>query len=132
MRDIRKRLGFSIGEFADKLGVNANVIRDVENNNTEPGYSILMKLNESYNINPNYILLGIGEISTEKKQSETQDEFHVMEQGEDVANLVKAMAKSPLLRYAILSFALSYQVDKQYLIEQDMEYQRGESRKNIA
>jgi len=61
LRELRKRLGLSQKEFAEKLGVHLMTISRYERGKITPSYKFLELLEKTFNVNPEWLLKGKGE-----------------------------------------------------------------------
>lgn len=58
LAQIRTGKGYNQLEFAKIIGVSAGSLKNYERGFTEPPISLLQLLNEKYDINPNWVILG--------------------------------------------------------------------------
>jgi len=116
---IREDSGFNQRDFAASLDVAPSTVSEVEAGNSAPGYSLLMKANEVYKANPNYILLGIGEPYL-RTNAVNPDEFDFGAEHEEVQELLSKMARSPILRFAVVAFGDKFLHSNKDVIEMDI------------
>jgi len=65
---IRQNLGLSQQKLAEELGLQRNIVADVERGKVKnPNFKLLRKLEEKYNINPDWLLTGEGEMYKTQK-----------------------------------------------------------------
>jgi transcriptional regulator with XRE-family HTH domain len=62
LKTLRKQLGFSQADFSEKLGIKQGSYSDIERGRNKVSASILMKLQEVFNINTKWIQSGKGDI----------------------------------------------------------------------
>ena len=63
LKQIRQNLGLSQQKLADSLELQRSIIADVERGKVKsPNFKLLRKLEEKYNINPDWLLTGEGEM----------------------------------------------------------------------
>lgn len=72
---IRKELKLTQTEFGEALGVSRDVIKNLEYNRVEPKALFLDHLCKVYNVNPNWLETGEGEMFREKTEYEALAEF---------------------------------------------------------
>lgn len=63
----------SLDDFAKKLGVYPGEINDIENNHAQPEGYLLSKICTEFNINPTWLLLGIGPKQTDNVVYKNED-----------------------------------------------------------
>ena len=68
MRLIREELGLSQAEFGTRAGLTQTSISEAETGKREFGFSSLMKISETYGVNLNWLILGIGSIYLKDNQ----------------------------------------------------------------
>mgnify|MGYP002544596765 FL=1 len=61
LKEIRQYFDESQQKFSDRVGIHRTYISDVEADRKEPSYSFLKKLIDSININPAWLMTGVGE-----------------------------------------------------------------------
>lgn len=62
LKKIRKQVGCSQDEFAQKLGITKQAISNIENSKSTPSVNVLSKLALDYNVNLNYLIIGKGSV----------------------------------------------------------------------
>jgi transcriptional regulator with XRE-family HTH domain len=120
LKKIRDDSGLNQKEFAETLEVAPSTIWEVEAGNSNPGYSLLIKLNKVYNVNPNYILLGEGEPYMDALNL-IPDRYDFGEQAQDVIDLIEKMEKSPMMRFALIAYGNKFYRNNKGIVEMDME-----------
>lgn len=61
IKELRKTLGLTQQEFADKLGISRNNIATYETRKTGPGNSVIKLICNTFNVNEEWLRNGIGE-----------------------------------------------------------------------
>ncbi len=61
-KEVRKNLGYSQKEFAKLLGIGLTTLKDYEREKFTPKTEAVLKLITLFNINPNWLLTGQGEM----------------------------------------------------------------------
>ena len=62
IKQLRKTLGFTQQEFAERIGVKRNTIAQYETGRNEPIGSVLNLICKEYNVNPDWLRNGSGEM----------------------------------------------------------------------
>lgn len=65
IKQLRKTLGFTQQEFAERIGVKRNTIAQYETGRNEPIGSVLNLICKEYNVNPDWLRNGSGEMFIE-------------------------------------------------------------------
>jgi transcriptional regulator with XRE-family HTH domain len=118
IKHIREMLGLTQKDFAEKMKVARNTISEAESGITMPGHGLLMVLNEIYNVNPNYILLGIGEPFLDGSNINPND-LDFGDKRKQMFQLISDMSESPILRFTVLAYAEKYRLNHNDIIEMD-------------
>lgn len=71
-RDIRTKSGLKQKDFAESLGVSHSVISDIERGAREPSRQVLTGVAELYQVDLNWLLLGVGS-REHTSQNQTRD-----------------------------------------------------------
>jgi len=59
VKEMRRILRISQGDLAKKIGVTKQAISNIENSKCMPSMNFLLTVNREYNVNLNYIILGV-------------------------------------------------------------------------
>lgn len=70
MKSVRESLGLSQAIFAENAGIGLGVIRNIDYNKTEPNPLFFNILCDHYNINPQWLETGEGDMFVEKTREE--------------------------------------------------------------
>jgi len=62
LKRLRYKLGLSQKEMADRLGVHLMTISRYERDAMKPSFKFLEKIRETFNVNPQWLLEGVGEM----------------------------------------------------------------------
>jgi transcriptional regulator with XRE-family HTH domain len=80
LKQIRQNLGFSQQKLADKLGIQRNIIGDIERGKVKkPNFNLLRKLEEIYDINPDWLLTGEKEMYKKESAKNIKQEITEVE-----------------------------------------------------
>jgi len=119
LKQIREDTGLNQRDFAESLKVAASTICEIEAGNSNPGYGLLMQLYQVYNVNPNYILIGVGGPYFEKTPT-TVNDFDFGEQQEEIVSLIRDMERSPILRYTTAAYVEKFRLSHSDIIDLDI------------
>lgn len=100
---IISELKITKNSFAEKLGVAGSVIYNIINNRNKPGFDLLEKIVSSFDVNPEYLLIGKGDIFSSKSGAEMNTNFVPK-----VSTSEKKNIDSDLSRAFILMLCSSY------------------------
>lgn len=123
VKDVRDSLDISQKDFAEKLGTANSFISDIETEKTKPGYGILMKMAHTFNVSPNFILLGKGKMFL----GEQDDLGELLDLGDDtqaVIDLLKYFKKSPLVKLTVMAYSSRFLLRNEDIIKLDIERAR--------
>lgn len=73
--EIISELKITKNSFADKLGVAGSVIYNIINNRNKPGFDLLAKIVSLFDVNPEYLIVGKGNIFSSKSGTEMNHNF---------------------------------------------------------
>lgn len=62
IKNIIEELNLSTSEFCSKMNVASPVVYNILNGRNKPGYDLMGKIINTFNVDPNYLLLGTGEM----------------------------------------------------------------------
>ncbi|MBQ2984036.1 MAG: helix-turn-helix transcriptional regulator [Candidatus Gastranaerophilales bacterium] len=82
LKKIRKQVGCSQDEFAQKLGITKQAISNIENSKSAPSVNVLSKLALDYNVNLNYLIIGKGSIYSLDDSSTTSIKKSILKEVE--------------------------------------------------
>ena len=93
VREARNALGLSQTEFGARIGVSIDVIKNIENNRTNPSNLLLNHMCEIHHVNREWLETGEGEMFAPKtEQAET-------------AKLIESISDSPAMRSLLATWA---------------------------
>lgn len=75
IRKLRKSLGMTQQEFADKLGVKPNTLSQYETGRNAPTPAVLQLMCRVFDVNENWLRTGEGEMFTEKSRQQEIEKF---------------------------------------------------------
>jgi|GEM_PF-833351 len=71
---LREIMGFSQKDFAEKIGITQGALSQIESGKSHASFDTIKKISDEFNINCNWLIKGIGQVSLEKSE-----ELHVPE-----------------------------------------------------
>jgi XRE family transcriptional regulator, fatty acid utilization regulator len=120
LREIRSVMEMSQKDFAAQLGVSPSFLSELEIGKTKPGYNLLMKLTEKFDISPSWVLLGHGQMHLSGTDKNLKNEYDFGDQAEKIRDLLILFDKSPLVRNAVMAFASKYLLSNETIINRDI------------
>lgn len=104
-----EQLNISANAFAQELGVAGSVIYNILKGRNKPSFDILDKIVSSFNVNPNYLLTGKGNIimsndetieATNQRYDETDDSYvYFLKQWDKINDIVEKIGKKDSHKY---------------------------------
>ena len=93
VREARNALGLSQTEFGARIGVSIDVIKNIENNRTNPSNLLLNHMCEIHHVNREWLETGEGEM------------FEPSTQQDETAKLIESISDSPAMRSLLATWA---------------------------
>ena len=93
VREARNALGLSQTEFGARIGVSIDVIKNIENNRTNPSNLLLNHMCEIHNVNREWLETGEGEM------------FEATTEQSETAKLIESVSDSPAMRSLLATWA---------------------------
>lgn len=113
--------------FAKELEISASSLCDAESGNIKPRFELIFSIIEKYNVSIPYLLHGTGDMFI-PEPDDALPEPGLLEKHRDwFKKFFHYFEKSPMVRYAVMSFFLSYIYENEKLIEMDMEKSEKEA-----
>ena len=75
LKELRKTLGLTQQEFADRLGISRGNIATYETREGAPGNSVVNLICREFNVNETWLRTGMGEMFVQKSRSQEIAEF---------------------------------------------------------
>ena len=120
IRKIRAVLEISQKMFAKNIGVLPSVLSEVEREVTKPNYSILMKMAETFDVNPSWVLLNHGDMFLSSQRSNDLNPCDFGDQTEKIRDLLSFCKKSPFVRLSVVSYFTKFLLDNETVIQRDI------------
>ncbi len=127
--EVRKRLGFMQKDFAPELNVSLSFLYQVEAAKTKPGYNFFKKLIEKFNVNPQYLFTGEGDMFYNQEPEKNEKQYYG-EFDSHVKKMLRYMEHYPLVKLAVLEFFSNYIYDRKGAIEYDKQNNQEFNDKN--
>lgn len=121
LKEVRAHMKISQKNFAADLGVAASYLSEIESGKTRPGYNFLIKLADVFNVSPNWILLGMGNMFLSGDDQWLPGDQDFGEQTEGILKLLNYFAKSPLVKLSVMAFASKFLLTNEAIIQKDIE-----------
>ncbi len=99
VKDIRKRLGLTQKQFAEKLNISHQAVSDTEKGSSRPGFEFFLNISKKYNVNLEYLLHGEGEPFKNK----AAEIFADVEDNEEMREFFRYFFNSKLAQHRVLS-----------------------------
>ena len=93
VREARNALGLSQTEFGARIGVSIDVIKNIENNRTNPSNLLLNHMCEIHHVNRAWLETGEG------------DMFAPVSEQDETAKLIESISDSPAMRSLLATWA---------------------------
>lgn len=124
VREARNALGLSQTEFGARIGVSIDVIKNIENNRTNPSNLLLNHMCEIHHVNREWLETGEG------------DMFEPSTQQDETAKLIESVSDSPAMRSLLATWAQLDPVYKEafekFAADYVEEYNRSEAERRKA
>jgi transcriptional regulator with XRE-family HTH domain len=119
---IRKHLGLLQKEFAEKLEISTSSISDIEAGNIKPRFELIYNLTKKFNVNIYYLLHGEGDMFM-PEEDETVCLVNKLspEMKAWLKDFLRYLNQSPMVRYSMMSYFLTYKNENDLLIAKDIE-----------
>lgn len=75
LKNVRKKLGLQHTEITSTLQIEPGYLSDIESGKANPDADFFLKLANEYCVNPNYLLLGIGDMILETNRDISPEEI---------------------------------------------------------
>ena len=122
LQKIRKHLGLLQKEFAEKLEISTSSISDIEAGNIKPRFELIYNLTKKFNVNIYYLLHGKGEMFMPEEDETVSLANKLSPELKDwLKDFIWHFCKSPMVRYSMMSYFLTYKNENDLLIAKDIE-----------
>lgn len=125
VRAVRLKHDKSQREFAQILGVSASYISEIEaGNQKKPSLKFIASLYIELNVNPNWILLELGEMFIKRERGHKICEYDIGDQNDMLHQLLSVMEKSIYFRDLAMSSLMRSFYSEEDTIKKDLEKDR--------
>lgn len=70
IKEVRKRLGYTLERFGEKIGITKSSLSTIESGKTNPGTQTILLICKEYKVNKEWLLYGKGDMFETSAQSE--------------------------------------------------------------
>jgi transcriptional regulator with XRE-family HTH domain len=122
IKEVRLQMRVQQKEMAEKLQMAASYLSEIECGKANPGPEFFLKMAYEYNVNPNYLFLGLGDMFFGPERKLITEEFD-LENGhvESVEKLLWMMDSSPFFKNNILSYASRFLLENEDFLKKSIE-----------
>ena len=121
VKAVRRALRYQQKDVAAALDMAAGYLSEIEAGKANPGPEFFVKFALEYNVNLNYIFLGIGDMLLGADRKMTIREFNFDEEVDSVEKLNWLMEHSSFFKNAILSLASKTLLENEALINRSIQ-----------
>ncbi len=121
VKAVRRALRYQQKEVAAALNIAAGYLSDIESGKANPGPEFFVKFAREYNVNLNYIFLGIGDMLLDADRKMTVREFSFDEEVDSIEKLNWLMEHSSFFKNAILSLASKTLLENEPLVRKSLQ-----------
>ncbi len=105
LRAVRKALRFQQKEMAKMIGMSTSYLSDIEAGKRNPGPEFFLKLAYDFNVNPNHLFFGKGEMLLSEKPAQPVSEFDFNSELDSIGQITWLMENSPYFKNTIMGAA---------------------------
>lgn len=74
---LREIMGYSQKDFAERVGITQGALSQIESGKSHASFDTLKKISDEFNINCNWLIKGIGQVSLEKSEGPLMPEVRI-------------------------------------------------------
>jgi len=127
LKDARSQLKMIQKDFAEKLGVSASFLSELEKGKTTPGIFVLIRLSQVFNISMDYLICGEGKPLKQKPGKSTHISLEIDPNHPDkekIIDLFKYLNESSIVRYSVLLHFMDLMHKQKDLIEENLKKEK--------
>jgi len=130
IKNVRLQLRVQQKEMAEVLQMAPSYLSEIEGGKANPGPEFFLKMVYEYNVNPNYLFLGLGDMFFGPERILKTGDFD-MENGhvDSVEKLFWMMESSPYFKNNILSFASRFFLENEEFLKMSIAKYRPKTGK---
>jgi transcriptional regulator with XRE-family HTH domain len=121
LQKIRKHLGLLQKDFAEKLEISTSSISDIEAGNIKPRFELIYNLTKKFNVNIYYLLHGKGDMFMPEEDDPAYLANKLPQFKDWLKDFLRHFNQSPMVRYSMMSYFLTYKNENDLLIAKDIE-----------
>ncbi len=128
IKAIRKVLALKQTNFGKRLNITASSVSEMESGKYNPNFDFVVNIVRVYNVNPNYILFGEGEmfISTKKEEEKVRIEPLIPDSAllvnrDEFYNFLRCLEGSPSLQLKMISDYRIMMVKEGSVVNEELE-----------
>ncbi len=116
LKRVRETMEYSQERMAALFGVTRSTYCRYEAGNAFPGASGLELLVSYFNVSPDWLMTGIGEMYLQEDEQSPAN-LQLEDLKPDVQGMVKVMKKMPLICFEVLSFYYAFKLDNPHVFQ---------------
>jgi len=121
VKEIRKFLGLTQKEVAQKIGIGNSYISGIEKGFKNPKFNFFFRLALRFNISMDYLFFGIEPMRIDDKIESKKDERKYINEIITPEDLLWFMNHSILFRDTMMGYASKFHLDNEEIIKQNIE-----------
>ena len=121
VKAVRRALRYQQKDVAAALNMAAGYLSDIEAGKANPGPEFFVKFAREYNVNLNYIFLGIGDMLLDADREMIVREFNFDEEVDSVEKLNWLMEHSSFFKNTMLSLATKTILENEPLVRKSLQ-----------
>lgn len=121
IKAVRRRLNMTQKEFGEAVDLSVSFISDLESGRSKACLDFFYNLARKFDINLYYLILGEGEIIDTQGRHPSLNNKRVGQSIDTINELTWYTERSPMMRYAILSFASRFIYENRDYLIKDIE-----------
>ena len=129
MQAIRSKLKLLQRDFAAELDISPASLSEIEAGNGKPRFNVIYNLTKKFNVNIYYLLHGKGEMFMADDIERNIVPETYGEHTEFLKTFLRYFNDSLMVRYAMMTHLRTYLIEKEHLIEKDVEKNKREKDK---
>lgn len=121
LRVVREKLGLKQREFALRIEKTPAFLSEIETGKSNPGFGVLRKIAETFNINLNYLMFGEGEVFKGRHGEGGAEREAYGIDDEKFNEMVNYFKRAPVVKYAVYEYFTQYIHKNREVIEADAD-----------
>lgn len=125
IRNIRKQLHMKQKELANNLNISSGYLSEIEAGKKSPGLEVVDSLLQKYNVNPAYLLTGMGDYFLNMKENKNEEQQTFTKKGDIYNAAIDEMLwyfkNIPFVGFAVLGFFKNFLHEKKDIIDAELK-----------